>query len=54
MLSTVWGAASGDLLIPHYSWDHNSGHTKAEGLPFKEIDPYEKYFSRGLKVPVYR
>jgi hypothetical protein len=45
-LSSIWGAAGGDLLNPHYSWDHYGDQNKrtgpqdlkkAEGLPFKQI-----------------
>jgi hypothetical protein len=30
-LSPVWGAAGGDLLNPHYSWDHNGNQAEKIG-----------------------
>jgi hypothetical protein len=59
-LPPVWGAADGNLLNPHYSWDHYGNQNKKSGPQDlkKGGTPlhghlYKKYFSRGLEAPVH-
>jgi hypothetical protein len=57
----IRNAAGGDLLYPHYSWDHygdqinqnnrSKGPKKRRGTPLQG-NLYEKFFSRGLEATV--